>query len=136
MSRDMSETLKPCPFCGGKARIYQSPNATALWRAACENCDAGPHSYVGYKVTAERWNRRPAALAAEQALAQAREALELTQAWFADGSWIPTVSGSYCRVGEIGPRTKAVQAAVHDTCAALRTLPSEPVNASKDGGAK
>ena len=47
--------LLPCPFCGGKAHIYQ--DYTGMYVAQCDKCGNG--TLLSDKKTAEmRWNRR------------------------------------------------------------------------------
>ena len=52
----MSDKLKPCPFCGGKA-IIDGCDET-LWIVICKKCNAS----IGYKETEreaiEAWNMR------------------------------------------------------------------------------
>lgn len=58
----MSETLKPCPFCGGEARIIAKPYEPKV----CVGCDDDTclgFSGLGWlydseKEAAELWNRR------------------------------------------------------------------------------
>lgn len=53
----MTAELKPCPFCGGKAKIIQSSRRT-LFFTACEDCDADSDYYDTEEKAAEAWNRR------------------------------------------------------------------------------
>ena len=56
--------------------MYQSQNAAALWRVCCENCDAGPHSFIGKDAAIKNWNTRAAApVVAEQEIGMLREKL-------------------------------------------------------------
>lgn len=52
----MSDKLKPCPFCGGKAIIDGCDDT--LWITICKKCNAS----IGYKETKQdaidAWNRR------------------------------------------------------------------------------
>lgn len=49
----MSE-LKPCPFCGGKAKLL---GFTRFW-VQCEPCGAQTPLYVFEDAAEEAWNRR------------------------------------------------------------------------------
>lgn len=52
--------LKPCPFCGGGARIYQDPSHSTAWFCGCEDWDCfGNMMWDETKAGAtEKWNRR------------------------------------------------------------------------------
>lgn len=54
----MSDKLKPCPFCGGKAELLIVPNGKAEWIIKCKNkcCNQFPHESKGDAINA--WNRR------------------------------------------------------------------------------
>lgn len=63
----MSNTLKPCPFCGGEAIEYLHHNTNSTFdyvaHIVCRNCGAATKPYVGtkeYVVRSTRfeWNRR------------------------------------------------------------------------------
>ena len=57
--------LKPCPFCGGKARISADPEATRdtqgrLWAftVVCEKCCATSGLTFTPEKAEDAWNRR------------------------------------------------------------------------------
>ena len=53
----MKETeLKPCPFCGGKAHIYQ--DCTGYYVAQCDKCGIGTLLCGDKRTAKRRWNRR------------------------------------------------------------------------------
>ena len=60
----MSNTLKPCPFCGGKAVEYLHDNGKDYTaHIVCKECGASTQCFVGsdrYVVRASRyaWNKR------------------------------------------------------------------------------
>lgn len=67
----MAIKLKPCPFCGGKARILggETPSFSVEYAVHCEACavETRPGSCLATKaraksiareIAAERWNRR------------------------------------------------------------------------------
>lgn len=66
--------LKPCPFCGGKGRVYQLQSAKELWRVRYENCDVGPNPTFGAKDAVNAWNTR-SAVATLQPSGERREAI-------------------------------------------------------------
>ena len=54
-------TLKPCPFCGGKADFATDNNKA--WAIVCQSCIArvGGRSFPDYaekQEMADKWNRR------------------------------------------------------------------------------
>lgn len=52
--------LKPCPFCGGRAVIFQTYNN--LWMVQCQDCLNGTRPYPAEYIqdAARAWNRRTA----------------------------------------------------------------------------
>lgn len=56
--------LKPCPFCGGKAKLRKNEffRVADWWYAACGNPDCGVYAETVDRPTpqeaAELWNRR------------------------------------------------------------------------------
>lgn len=50
----MSEKLKPCPFCGGKAE-----DGGFWWHVIkCGNCGVKTGSYASWKEAVKAWNKR------------------------------------------------------------------------------
>ena len=56
----MTEELKPCPFCGGEARLVHCMNAPC--RVVCEECGCGTRWFAcdDREHAIEEWNRRAA----------------------------------------------------------------------------
>ena len=64
----MTEELKPCPFCGGKATIRRTEALTDTntsrehgyggYFAMCEKCMTSGNNYTTEEICAEHWNRR------------------------------------------------------------------------------
>lgn len=48
--------LKPCPFCGGEAHVYQ--DYTGHYTVQCDKCGIGTLSYNNKKTAKRQWNRR------------------------------------------------------------------------------
>lgn len=47
--------LKPCPFCGGEAELY---NDEGLWKVQCEDCEASTGQYYMPENAIAAWNTR------------------------------------------------------------------------------
>ena len=57
----MSEELKPCPFCGGEARIDSTPygSKVRIYWVLCEDCGAEDGSILDSQKEAKKsWNTR------------------------------------------------------------------------------
>ena len=53
----MNETkLKPCPFCGGKARRYYGNHD--MHGVVCNKCGAKQYGYANQASATKAWNRR------------------------------------------------------------------------------
>lgn len=51
----MSDKLKPCPFCGGKAKVWKSGS----YGVVCNTCDANTgFIYPNEQEPVEAWNKR------------------------------------------------------------------------------
>ncbi len=59
---DMMSELKPCPFCGGEAKLYVRSIHGLLFGdyywVKCEDCNAETASDFEKSVAIEAWNRR------------------------------------------------------------------------------
>ena len=58
----MTEKLKPCPFCGGEAQIFHTPELLAMketgYHAVCLNCGATlPEEKMPF-IAMQEWNTR------------------------------------------------------------------------------
>lgn len=62
--------LKPCPFCGGKARLSAFGEGVNIWAAVCVGRGCKCYSPVlnSRAEAIEKWNRRASGEAAEKAL--------------------------------------------------------------------
>lgn len=54
------EKLKPCPFCGGKAKLYPKGNTLVkIYSVGCTMCSVGfLPIFVGEDMAIEAWNKR------------------------------------------------------------------------------
>ena len=57
------EKLKPCPFCGGKAKLQEQIIAKGAWSVVCLNEKCGAHIFFygaewNKETNVRRWNRR------------------------------------------------------------------------------
>lgn len=57
----MSEKLKPCPFCGGNASIYEVSNDEENfvgYMVSCDDCDCGTTVFNVRDIAVQSWNKR------------------------------------------------------------------------------
>ena len=57
----MSDTLKPCPFCGSKARIYGNDGGNGEWIARCTklmSCGSRGSAWLTEDEAGAAWNTR------------------------------------------------------------------------------
>ena len=57
----MTEKLKPCPFCGGDAKVLPGSgifNDQMLWVAICVECKAKSRDFWTQDEAIAAWNRR------------------------------------------------------------------------------
>lgn len=52
----MSEELKPCPFCGGKAILLDTVDGE--YYVKCKKCGISTPAWVRAETSMNRWNRR------------------------------------------------------------------------------
>ena len=53
----MNYKLKPCPFCGGKAKLSEDKDYQ-IYSVNCTECDAGTNSYGIKRDATDAWNKR------------------------------------------------------------------------------
>jgi len=73
-----NEDLKPCPFCGGKARLgLIGAGEFRVYGVMCRSCGAGGRTRVQKRRAVNHWNKRADAVdALERADADLLAALE------------------------------------------------------------
>lgn len=54
----MSEELKPCPFCGGKAELKHWRWIGNEYRIECLKCETKTQISNDYNMLVKTWNRR------------------------------------------------------------------------------
>ena len=55
----MTNKLKPCPFCGGKAVLWSDFDlCVTTWYVACSQCGVQTKRTDSEDLCSERWNRR------------------------------------------------------------------------------
>ena len=55
-----TDSLLPCPFCGGEGLVHRVSGSGRLSRVSCKNCDASPHGQFSEAEAIAAWNRRAA----------------------------------------------------------------------------
>ncbi len=50
--------MLPCPFCGGKAKVYGGAYSQETYDACCTKCHASTSGTVDKQETLDRWNKR------------------------------------------------------------------------------
>jgi Lar family restriction alleviation protein len=58
-----SETLLPCPFCGGKPFLHGPDNPGHEYWISCQSCQASSLMRSNYDATRAAWNARPLGVA-------------------------------------------------------------------------
>ena len=54
----MSEKLRNCPFCGGKARLNEYKDGEVWYEVWCDGCAVRTEQYETEAEAIEKWNRR------------------------------------------------------------------------------
>lgn len=54
----MSKELKPCPFCGGEAKIIENNHYTDIHSVMCKNCFSETDRYHTQEEAMAQWNKR------------------------------------------------------------------------------
>ncbi len=57
----MSEKLKPCPFCGGDASIYEVTSEEenfSGYMVSCDDCGCGTTAFDVQDMAVQSWNKR------------------------------------------------------------------------------
>jgi hypothetical protein len=57
----LQASVKPCPFCAGRAVLAPLKGASGWWRVRCEDYHCGGTTWAlqGSEDAVEVWNRRP-----------------------------------------------------------------------------
>lgn len=126
---EITEELKPCPFCGGEAERFtigaEEPNNAGGDVISCTRCEASSHVEFGRKENlVSRWNTRAAS--PDQTNGLLREALE--RLVFASGKLVVATD----EMEMLRPTRQAVLDAVR--CAADALLGNRHAGHDKSGG--
>lgn len=73
-----NEELKPCPFCGSKAKYYKNFNA-GYYEITCSECDYCLMSGDDIEEVVETWNTRPIEDELRQELEEVKFALQVEE---------------------------------------------------------
>lgn len=52
------DNLKPCPFCGGEAKVIENNSYTDIHSVICKNCFTESDRYQTQEKAIEAWNTR------------------------------------------------------------------------------
>lgn len=69
-----SETLKPCPFCGGEAATWDNGLPDTI--VACRSCDVQTRWHQSREEAVSVWNRRAAVAELVEAIRDAAKVFE------------------------------------------------------------
>lgn len=58
MKQQNQSNLKPCPFCGGKAKVSTKDNKFFPYSVFCTTCYVGTDTYIHRDEAIASWNHR------------------------------------------------------------------------------
>lgn len=76
----ITQSLKPCPFCGGRAIGTRTLAGVEWWSVECVTCTARVDDPNSKQDAAKVWNTRTPSLAAQDGLVDALEGLQKAEA--------------------------------------------------------
>lgn len=102
----MASELKPCPFCGGKAKLKGGRLSQESYTVWCENLHRGG-GFSSAEAATREWNNRPAPAATDTGLVTAVADLEeIQQAVFGSLGSEPDVYADYDRLCELSRKMR------------------------------